>query len=235
MNREPGTEVASPVSRPASLTDKLNSLLKYVLTNRMFLVLSVVILVVVVLLGCFVGLLQGWSEWDRWDQLITLATLAVSSLVFLGESLENWERQLPRRLSVYFLHDGKVRMACQQAYLAGEGDIRAWGQQIGAQIANSTLKFPPFIEVHRLGVETSANGLIFVHFEACFTLRELPKALEDELRSEEGKALPLGAPAQDLCKILLNRGPGADPSGDFAFVPSRDYLPRRLGDKTAAR
>jgi hypothetical protein len=80
------------------------------------------------------------SWWSAWlDPLIGMGTFCVAVFVWLGERRQDWEEQLPRRLTVRFvlLQDGKppqLVMLCREADLTSAADIRQWGQQIGKQM-----------------------------------------------------------------------------------------------------
>ena len=86
----------------------------------------------------------GW--WGWLEPVVGVTTLAVALAVWMGELRQDWENSLPKRLTVSFQYQGKEYMRCEQAYLAGEADIRAWGQQLGSQMAGTPfLRFQPNI------------------------------------------------------------------------------------------
>jgi hypothetical protein len=78
--------------------------------------------------------------WTILSRVVTAATLFVAVFVWIGEVSEEWERRLPRRLFVYFQHEGSTTGACLGAALAAESDARALGQQIGAQMVEHVQK-----------------------------------------------------------------------------------------------
>jgi hypothetical protein len=96
---------------------------------------------------------EGKLNIDFWlwmEPLTGLTTLAVAGLVWFGELKQDWYNSLPKRLTVQFVYkfsDGyRMVLQCTEAYLTGEDDIRAWGQQVGQQMADrELLMFQPYI------------------------------------------------------------------------------------------
>lgn len=95
------------------------------------------------------GLNQTISPNNWWaivEPIIGVSTLAVAIAVWIGELYRDWEEILPKRLTVRFKYTGRSVFICENAYLAGEGDIRSWAQQIGGQMSGCPkLRFEPFI------------------------------------------------------------------------------------------
>ena len=118
----------------------------------------------------------GWWQWM--EAICGVATLAVALIVWWGELTENWEHELPKRLRVVFLFEGKPVMVCDDAPLISENDIRAMAQQIGSQMnGGNNLKLhpilaplPPVIE-HRPGI-----GPVRC-YEIRMTVSELPSSM----------------------------------------------------------
>lgn len=131
----------------------------------------------------------GWElSWWQWVEPITgIATLFIAIAVWWGEMREEAEEALPKRLTVEFYYEDpelspdenkKPVMKCVQAYLADKADIRAWGQQIGAQMAQDTmLKFYPDIEQDEGCIKRGQDGRKFKEYTARFRLRNLPAEL----------------------------------------------------------
>ena len=85
-------------------------------------------------------------------------------------------------------------MRCEDAYLSGEADIRAWGQQLGLQMGEQPLDLQPNILVSSgTGPTHLSDELSVKKYEATFILREVPESLltKPERRSkyEEGLCL----------------------------------------------
>lgn len=137
-------------------------------------------LLVVLLVAVYIFLTPNGkprTDWWSWVEPVSgCATLAVAALVWYGELKQDWRNSLPKRLTVQFVFkppstdDYKVVMRCRDAYLAGEDDIRQWGQQLGLQMAdNERLEFHPMVYVN----EDPIRGNIR-RYTATFVLSALP-------------------------------------------------------------
>ena len=121
----------------------------------------------------------GW--WNWLDPVVGVTTLAVAMVVWMGELRQDWENSLPKRLTVSFQYQGREYMRCEQAYLAGESDIRAWGQQLGSQMAGTPfLRFQPNI-IQQPGkiCRDSHTGACYKHYFVTFFLTHLPRPHRD--------------------------------------------------------
>jgi len=77
-------------------------------------------------------------------------------------------------------------MRCEHAYLAGTGDIRNWGQQIGGQMAgNRSLQFEPYIEELEGEEIPDAQGNFFKPYTVTFYLIELPEAQQRFMKDDQ--------------------------------------------------
>ncbi|CUU34641.1 MAG: hypothetical protein K6U12_06450 [Armatimonadetes bacterium] len=132
-------------------------------------------LVIAIPLAWLIRWQTNW--WDYIDPLLNLLTLGVALFVGIQQLRRSWEEYLPNRLTVYFYYHGREVMRCEKAYLANESDIRALGQQIGAQMAETReLKFvAPMVEISPPEVNEKEG---FIHYTAKFYLRELSDALK---------------------------------------------------------
>ena len=103
------------------------------------------------------------------ESIGAIATLFIATSVLREERLKN----LDKKLTVIFRFQGKEVMVCENAYLAGEADIRQWGQSIGQLMNNgSRLHFEPYIkETNDIRLH---NRKQYKHYTAHFTLYELP-------------------------------------------------------------
>ncbi|MDP8079325.1 hypothetical protein [Phocoenobacter skyensis] len=80
---------------------------------------------------------------------------------------KRWEDELPKKLTAYFMFEGKCVMSCHRFDLANEADIRAWGQQAGKQMNNETfLKFDLRIETVKIEIIKRK----YKHYEVKFYL-----------------------------------------------------------------
>ncbi|MCP5517583.1 MAG: hypothetical protein H7A45_10045 [Verrucomicrobiales bacterium] len=130
------------------------------------------------------GLQLLGDAWDWFDKLLGMLTLFVAVVLWFGEAAEDWEEGLPKRLRAVFLHEGAPVMVCENAVLVSENDVRAWGQQLGAQMAGERqLAFAPFFSLGAPRIALTDEGDCKVH-EICFHLRELPARLQ-ALRDEQ--------------------------------------------------
>lgn len=112
----------------------------------------VVFLVVLFYIFLFTDGTPRTDWWSIVEPITGLMTLTVAFLVWCGEFKQDWFNSLPKRLTVQFVYKFssgyRIVLRCAEAYLAGEDDIRAWGQQLGGQMADGEqLKFQPYIYV----------------------------------------------------------------------------------------
>ena len=108
------------------------------------------------------------------ESISAIATLFIATSVLREERLKN----LDKKLTVIFRFQGKEVMVCENAYLAGEADIRQWGQSIG-QLMNNGLRlhFEPYIkETNEIRLY---NNKQYKHYTAHFTLYELPEGYKE--------------------------------------------------------
>lgn len=68
-------------------------------------------------------------------------------------------------------------MTCHQAYLAGEGDMRAWGQQIGSQMNDTNhLSFYPYITNGKKAIEYDPiQKQYFILHSITFHIKDIDK------------------------------------------------------------
>jgi hypothetical protein len=127
--------------------------------------------------GRFLSDEHSWWK-DFWDPIVSIGTLLTAVAVWWEEVGQDWRNGLPKRLTVEFTYQGRVVMRCENARLVSEGDIRAFSQQIGAQMADSR-----FLEMKTpdaqlsLGSLIAADGGYEMHYAASFDLTTLPDKL----------------------------------------------------------
>lgn len=173
--------------------------------RRMFLLVAVLLSLISVWVS--VHTTGNWTSWNTWDIFLTLATFGIGVAVFWGESIEDWEERLPKRVTVYFQTEGRTRMVCYLAHLAHEGDIRNWGQQIGSQMCGmARLDLRPLFNVRRTGVQQTSEET-YTCFEAVIYLRSLPDELEKEFANA---AAAQQVPQDSLCKVLRTGHQGTE-------------------------
>lgn len=145
----------------------------YLIKNKKEWLMTIVVGVIVMIGLAFSGQ-EGLSLFSNVGSVLEstaiLATLFIASSVLREERLKN----LDKKLTVIFVYQNKQVMVCENAYLAGESDIRQWGQSIG-QLMNhgERLHFEPFIQETNKVLEE--NSKQYKHYTARFTLEDLPK------------------------------------------------------------
>lgn len=170
--------------------DLLKAQSRYLINRRKAYPYALLALVIFVVLDYLLGGLILTSEASWWktflDPIVSIGTLFTAIAVWLGEAVQDWRGSLPKRLSVDFLYKGRLYMRCEKAYLAGESDIRALGQQIGGQMADTPrLDFKAAKVESTIGmVEKDAVGEYYMAYQASFELTALPAKLQN---LDEGK------------------------------------------------
>jgi len=129
----------------------------------------------------------NWGDWMmRVQSFFGVATLLVALFLWHRGIREEWESHLPKKMSVFFFYQGRPAIVCRYVWLAGEDDLRAWGQQVAAQAAYKEryLEFSPEIRTknHSL-IFDLRNGMICNHYEICFKLCSLPPSLSNDRES----------------------------------------------------
>lgn len=117
----------------------------------------------------------NWADWlVRIQAFLALPTLLVAIFVWYGEIQEDWENSLPKRMSVFFIHNGLPVIICRYVWLAGEDDLRAWGQQVAAQAVDvQYLSFYPNVNAQTPKLAMWIDGRICKHYTVCFELRDM--------------------------------------------------------------
>jgi hypothetical protein len=124
---------------------------------------------------------SSWAElFNRLQAYFAVGTLLVAISFWYGEVRDEWEDDLPKRMSVFFFHEGRPVIVCRYVWLAGEGDMRAWGQQVARQTVEGQkqLDFRPDIDFKKsLAVWT--DGKPCMHYSVLFRLKDLNGALKE--------------------------------------------------------
>lgn len=145
---------------------------------------------------------------DYVDPFATVATLLLAIILWFSNADRDRQRKLPLRLTASFKYQGREIARCEEAYLAGETDIRAWGQQIGAQMLRTRfLKMEPYINQTGPRLTTDKSTLKDYNlYTVCFYLKEKPDAsaiskapspLKDEFLKKLDTQRVLWNPAED--------------------------------------
>lgn len=116
------------------------------------------------------------------EAVTLIAATFIAFSVLRSQRLEN----LDKKLTVEFYYNQKIVLRCANAYLAGESDIRQWGQSIG-QLMNGgqRLDFEPFIKESSELVEQ--GGKQYRSYLVKFTLHSLD-GLADNIKASYAAA-----------------------------------------------
>jgi hypothetical protein len=107
------------------------------------------------------------------QSLLGGGTLLVAIFLWYGKIREEWENRLPKRMSVFFLYQGLPAIICRYVWLADEGDLRAWAQQVAAQAAQvQYLRFYPNIKAEIPSKVMWIDSKICRHYAVCFELTD---------------------------------------------------------------
>ena len=125
------------------------------------------------------------------QSIFGLGTLIVALSVWWGEIQEDWEDELPRKLSVFFFEKEHALIVCRYAWLAGADEIRTWGQQIAFQAqppAKTPLKldFGADVETKKPILLSGPRDEIWKHYSVCFRLTNLNETLKKYVAENRG-------------------------------------------------
>lgn len=125
----------------------------------------------------------NWADWlIRIQAFLGLPTLFVAIFVWYGNIQKDWENDLPNRMSVFFLHNGLPAIICRYVWLAGEDDLRAWGQQVAAQaVGEPRLSFYPNVSAQIPKLAIWIDGNICKHYTVCFELMDMDQEKKQNL------------------------------------------------------
>ena len=166
------------------------------------------------------------SWWNIYlNPIVGLGTLFTAIAVWWGETSQDWRESLPKRLTVEFYYQKRLYMRCEHARLSGESDIRAFGQQIGLQMAaekhDSTQTTDPakkheplrHLDFKVAAVESSVEdpqqvgkGDYFLPYTATFEPTALPPRLKT-LEHEGIDHLEWTPPFDEIKEIPLKQQP----------------------------
>jgi hypothetical protein len=125
---------------------------------------------------------SNWAGWlSNLQSYLAVGTFFVALFVWYGEIRDEWQNELPKRMSVFFFHAGKPVIVCRYVWLAGAEDLRAWGQQVAAQAVDDgrKLKFGPDVKTRVPDLVIGLDGTVCKHYAVRFRLKELPSLLKD--------------------------------------------------------
>ncbi len=102
--------------------------------------LSYVLIAIIVFLGIWYGLDDDHTNifWEWIDPVAGIMTFITTLAIFWFQARKNWEDSLEKMLTVEYIYTGgenELLIAkIENAYLAGESDVRQWAQSLGQQI-----------------------------------------------------------------------------------------------------
>ena len=116
------------------------------------------------------------------DVTSVIEAVTLMAVLFTAFNILRKQRidDLDKKLTVVFLYDKKIILKCENAYLAGESDIRQWGQSIG-QLMNKgkRLDFDPYIREESV-IEQYKNKQ-YKHYTVTFTLHSAEDVAQKNL------------------------------------------------------
>lgn len=114
-------------------------------------ILVLAIFPLIVILGMKFQDLHQSVSW--FDPLAGLGTLLLAVFLWFNSIFREWESQLPKRLTVLYLFNGKPIMEAKDTVLTDLADARPWALQIGQQMSGSQkLLFEPYFEFSGNGI-----------------------------------------------------------------------------------
>jgi hypothetical protein len=185
---------------------RIRPILKYAWQHQPWQILIVIAFLVVVLFGtAYRGELhlpntssdapKSWIDWLINAQSIlnlNFGTLLVALFVWWGETKEDWENDLPKKLSVFFFDKDRPLIVCRYVWLAGADEIRTWGQQVALQAQPPIpkplyLDFFPDVETRKPVLLLGPGDEIWKHYSVCFRFSKLNQTLVDYTKNNSGK------------------------------------------------
>lgn len=122
--------------------------MKYIL-SKVDVYLYIILLVVSSGAFCLIKTLKA----EFYDNLLSpiMGTVAILFGLFIWTVQQKnlYKESIPKRLTVHFKLGNEYICSCYEAWLAHEGDLRNWGQQIGMQMMGYQLNMHPYITAEK--------------------------------------------------------------------------------------
>lgn len=136
------------------------------------------------------------TNWANWlinaQSFLSVGTLLVALSVWWGEISEDWQNDLPKRLSVFFFYKDRPLIVCRYVWLAGADEIRTWGQQVALQAQPikpdkppDKFDFGPDVETRKPILLLGPRGEVWKHYSVCFRLTKLNPTLTNYTTDEK--------------------------------------------------
>ena len=76
-----------------------------------------------------------WDHFWEWiDPVAGIGAFIITLVILYNQARELWEDSLEKRLTVHYIYNRNEIATVENAYLAGESDIRQWAQSLGKQM-----------------------------------------------------------------------------------------------------
>ncbi|SMF09938.1 hypothetical protein [Desulfovibrio gilichinskyi] len=160
------------------------------------------------------------KNWNIFEPIVGILTLIVALALFVVNKRKSWEDSLPKVLTAEFVYakDGSLLMKAERFPVASEGDLRAWGQQLGAQILFGERSFQYF----KLRTSSSVNddGLS-KDYVVIFYLEDIPRLLKPVHEVNEWVLLKEDGNGK-VCRTRLSFNSSSDEGKPFErFIEER--------------
>lgn len=164
----------------------------------------------------------SWIELGNWwgnlaDPLTGLFTFIIATWLLIAELRHRYLESLDKRLSVFFqTPKDEIIFYAHQVTLTSEGDIRQWGQQVGAQANHNPAKFG------------GKGGPEFLSFNSFFEI-EGPKTIaapagnKNRFLREWSLTMFLDAEGYEFIKARYDARGITDYKSDVLILASPDY------------
>jgi hypothetical protein len=148
--------------------------------KKELLIASFVLLILVIVFGLRSkpGMLDYYS--DILNPIIGFSTMTAALLIWWSERRREWQNDfLPKKINVFFNLKGKPVMQWYESNLLSEADLRAWSQQLGAQMAGSrNLDIYTFTQLP-IEIKKGTEGKLCKFYTVEIELASLPKLDKD--------------------------------------------------------
>ncbi len=149
----------------------------YILSKHSWqIILVLAIFPIIVILGMKYQDLHQSVSW--FDPLAGLGTLLLAVFLWFNSIYREWENQLPKRLTVLYIFNGKPVMEAKNTVLTDLADARPWALQVGQQMSGGEqrLLFEPYFEFNANGIlKDPITQKKYCSYTFKYILSELPK------------------------------------------------------------
>lgn len=122
----------------------------------------------------------NWDDklWELIDPVSAISTFIITLFLLYNQTRQRWEDKLEKLLDVDYIcangnEKGKEIAKVIGAYLAGESDVRAWAQSLGAQIMGN-LNFDMNWDDPRPVIIRGQDGVFYKKYHVIIYLTDCP-------------------------------------------------------------